>query len=115
MVMFVLGVIGSSYLRGPKPFPMEQESASVAAQPLFDAPQESDPRPRATPEVGGQVSINTGTLAELDTLPGIGPVKAQAIIDYRTRIGGFKSLDELKAVKGIGDKTYAKLLPQIRL
>ncbi len=115
MVLFILGVIGSSYMRGPQPFPMSQEASSVAAPQLF-SPQ-AEPSAPSSPLIPktGQVSINNGTFAELDSLTGIGPVKAQAIIDYRTRIGGFKSLEELKAVKGIGDKTYAKLLPHIRL
>ncbi len=115
MVLFILGVIGSSYMRGPQPFPMSQESASVAAPQLFTPQPEPDSAPSQRSPQTGQVSINNGTFAELDTLPNIGPVKAQAIIDYRSRIGGFKSLEELKAVKGIGDKTYAKLLPLIRL
>ncbi len=115
MVLFILGVIGSSYMRGPQPFPMSQESASVAAPQLFTPQPEPDSPPSPTSPKTGQVSINNGTFTELDSLTGIGPVKAQAIIDYRSRIGGFKSLEELKAVKGIGDKTYAKLLPHIRL
>jgi comEA protein len=115
MVLFILGVIGSSYMRGPQPFPMSQESSSVAAPQLFTPQPEPDSAPSQRSKQTGQVSINNGTFAELDTLPNIGPVKAQAIIDYRSRIGGFKSLEELKAVKGIGDKTYAKLLPLIRL
>lgn len=55
------------------------------------------------------VNINTATPEELDTVKGIGPGKAKAIVDYRTKNGPFKSVDDLKAVKGFGDKTLAKL------
>ena len=115
MVMFILGVIGSAYVRQPEPFPMQQESSSVGAQPLISPPTASGSSQSGAPQTAGQVSINNGSSEELQTLPGIGPVKAQAIIDYRNRIGGFKSLDEINAVKGIGEKTYAKILPLIRL
>ncbi|MGW4974674.1 helix-hairpin-helix domain-containing protein [Streptomyces mirabilis] len=49
------------------------------------------------------VSLNTATVDQLDTLPGVGPVLAQHIIDYRTQHGGFRSVDELREVNGIGD------------
>ncbi|RMB86399.1 DNA-binding protein [Streptomyces shenzhenensis] len=62
--------------------------------------------------VGGPaapVSLNTATVDQLDTLPGVGPVLAQHIVDYRTRHGGFRSVDELRQVKGIGDRRFADL------
>lgn len=55
------------------------------------------------------VNINTATPAELEALPGIGPAKAKAIAQYRQEHGAFKSVEELKNVKGIGDAVLAKL------
>ena len=55
------------------------------------------------------ININTATPGELDGVKGIGPAKAQAIVDYRSKNGPFKSLDDLKNVKGFGDKSIAKL------
>lgn len=62
-----------------------------------------------------KISLNRATLQELLTLPGIGEVKAQAIIDYRQENGNFNSIDELKNVKGIGDSTFEKLKDYITI
>src|SRR6476619_4660388 len=55
------------------------------------------------------ININTASLQELEALNGIGPVKAQAIIDHRKANGPFKSIEQLKDVKGIGDATFDKI------
>lgn len=66
-----------------------------------------------TAAASGKVNINTATAAELDTLPGIGPVKAQSIIAYREANGNFSSIEDLILVDGIGEKTMAELRPLI--
>jgi competence protein ComEA len=59
------------------------------------------------------VNLNTATVEELDTLPEVGPVTAQAILDYRTEHGGFASVEELLDIEGIGEKTLAKIAPHV--
>ena len=61
------------------------------------------------------VNINSATQEQLESLDGIGPVKAQAIIDYRKKNGPFKSLEDVKKVDGIGDATYDKIRKDIML
>ena len=55
------------------------------------------------------VNLNTATASDLDGIKGIGPSKAKAIIDYRSKNGSFKSVEDLKNVKGFGEKSIAKL------
>lgn len=60
-----------------------------------------------------KVNINTANLKALSSIKGIGPERAKSIIDYRTKNGSFTSIEDLKKVKGIGDKIYSKISSQI--
>ncbi|MGW6722234.1 helix-hairpin-helix domain-containing protein [Streptomyces sp. NPDC054995] len=60
------------------------------------------------------LSLNTATAEQFETLPGVGPVLAQHMIDYRTENNGFRSVDELRQVNGIGDRRFADLQPLVR-
>ncbi|MFI6872751.1 helix-hairpin-helix domain-containing protein [Streptomyces sp. NPDC050400] len=62
----------------------------------------------------GPIGLNTATVEQLDTLPGVGPVLAQHIVDYRTEHGGFRSVDELREVNGIGDRRFEDLQNLVR-
>ena len=71
----------------------------------------ADPGPGAP--TGPLVNINTASETELETLPEVGPVTAQAILQWRSEHGGFSSVDELLEVDGIGDATLGKLAPYV--
>ncbi|HEY3685669.1 MAG TPA: ComEA family DNA-binding protein [Streptosporangiaceae bacterium] len=86
-------------------------AASAAGQTPPPGVPPAGATPGATP--GTPVSLNNGTAEQFDTLPGVGPVLAKRIIDYRTQHGGFHSVDELGDVQGIGPKRMADLKPLV--
>ncbi|WP_406105430.1 helix-hairpin-helix domain-containing protein [Micromonospora globbae] len=67
------------------------------------------PAPTGIPGAGGKLNLNTATLAQLDALPGVGPVLAQRILTHREQHGGFRSVGDLRQVDGIGDARYEQL------
>ena len=83
--------------------------------------------PSKTPEEGdsnggtdedfsdGRININTADASELEEITGVGEVTAQKIIDYRKENGSFKTVEDLKQVSGIGDKTFEKLKKEIKV
>ncbi|MEU4093548.1 ComEA family DNA-binding protein [Streptomyces sp. NPDC026673] len=97
--------------------PGTDTSALNLARPLADGEQIAVGRPAAPAVAGvpggaaatGPVSLNTATAEQLDALPGVGPVLARHIIDYRSRRGGFTSVEQLRDVNGIGDRRFSDL------
>ena len=74
---------------------------------------EDDPYSPVPEEPSGKININSATVSELDSLPGIGPAKAQAIVDYRDQNGPFRTIDDLLNVPGIGPKILETIRDQI--
>ena len=62
---------------------------------------------------GALVDLNKASQAQLESVKGIGPAKARAIIEYRSKMGPFKSVEDLKKVTGFGEKTVAKMRSEL--
>jgi len=86
----------------PRPTPPPGEAASPGAPGASGAP-------------GTPLDLNTATADQLDALPGVGPVLAQRIVAYRTQHGGFRSVEQLQEVSGIGARRFADLEPMVRV
>lgn len=71
--------------------------------------------PGAPGGAAGPLDLNAATLEQLEALPGVGPVLAQKILDWRTAHGRFSNVDELREVGGIGDKKYGDIAPKVRV
>jgi competence protein ComEA len=93
------------------------EQVAVGVPAATDA---APPTAPATAEAGGAATgspldLNTASVAELDALPGVGPVTAQRIVEWRSRNGRFASVDQLREVEGIGERRFAQLRELVRV
>ena len=94
--------------------PVHIYQATAPADAAPEPPEtETEPEPETAPAITGPLNITTATAEQLDTLPGIGPVLAQRIVDYRTANGGFRAVEELLNVSGIGNAKLMEILDEI--
>ena len=68
---------------------------------------------KASPAVATPVNLNTATVSDLEALPGVGAATAKLIVEHREKNGGFKKVEELMNIKGIGEKSFLKLKPMV--
>jgi competence protein ComEA len=80
-------------------------ASTLHASPAQTAAQAAPAKP--------QINLNTATVDQLETLPGIGQKTAELIVEFRTNNGGFKRIEDLMNIKGIGEKSFLKLKPLI--
>lgn len=127
LLLFAVGYVGAQRLR--RPAQIVFETPLVQPEPARQAPVQpiTDPKPQVAPSASpairttktlaapGSVSLNSATAAELQTLPGVGPATAQKILDFRKENQGFRSIDELRHVKGIGEKKLAAMRKYLKL
>lgn len=97
----------------PEAPPAPDTSAAKGTASVTDKAVESGTKIPEPAVQGKATDLNRASVSELDKLPGIGPSKAKAIVEYREKQGGFRTIEELKKVKGIGDKTFETLKPFI--
>ena len=89
------------------------EQILVGVEPVAAAAAPGGGAGQGAANTTARISLGTATLEQLDTLPGIGPVTAQAILDHRAEHGPFASVDDLLDVKGIGEATLADLRDRV--
>lgn len=101
--------------------PAAAKPASQVSAPQRSAPEASDseeedrPAPRAKKELTGKLNLNTASEEQLQLLPTVGPAKAERIVTWRKKNGGFKRPADLRKVKGFGYKTLKRLEPYLEI
>lgn len=99
--------VQSSLPKQDQPANQPQVAGATQTLPVGTSADQSSP--------AGKINLNSATVSQLDSLKGIGPTYAQRIIEYREANGGFKTIEEVKNVKGIGDKTFEKFKDEVTI
>ncbi|MDB4954574.1 MAG: competence protein ComEA helix-hairpin-helix repeat protein [Myxococcales bacterium] len=108
LVLLVAAMGGSWTLRAASAAP---PGAAVAAKPMLDDQGGRPPKKSAHKDLAGKLNLNTATEEQLMMLPSVGPAKAERIVAWRKKNGGFKRVADLRRVKGFGYKTFKRLEP----
>ena len=99
--------------------PMLVAISSLLVLCLLSAPSaveaQGSPKAVKAADAAAPVNLNTATAEQLETLPGVGPATAKRILEYRQKNGGFKKIEELMNVRGIGEKAFLRMKPQLTL
>lgn len=110
VAMFIFaGVFG--YIAFTQPRLGTEQSSSV--NQVEYSPRFADQSGDKKSQKSGKINLNTCTVDDLVSVDGIGETRAKAIISYREKIGGYKSVEEIKNISGIGDATYESLAPYL--
>lgn len=111
----VVIALGGNWTFGQNAQAAPRPAANVAALPPADpAPEQPNaPVKKAGKQLSGKLNLNTATVDQLQLLPSVGPAKAERIVDWRKKNGGFKRVADLRRVKGFGYKTLKKLEPHL--
>ena len=115
VVSFVVGMGVKFYRSYWAPLPALVAEKNISLSSIEKNAGEGEGRGVKTKITTRKVFLNTATQEDLERLPGIGPVTAGRIIEYRREKGFFSSLEELTKVKGVGQKTVEKLKPYLKL
>ena len=87
--------------------------AMLIAVPAIGAAQDKPAKARTAAAPASPLNLNTATVAQLQALPGVGAATAKLIVEHRQKNGGFKKVEELMNIKGIGEKSFLKLKPMV--
>jgi competence protein ComEA len=96
-----------------KLIPVALAALVFASVPAVCAAQGKESKPKPARAASAPMNLNTATQADLQTLPGVGAATAKLIIEHRQKNGGFKKIEELMNIKGIGEKSFLKLKPLV--
>ena len=113
-IALLVAAMGGTWTRAASAAPSAQAAvtrpSAVSAQPGHD-PDEPPAKKGSHKQLTGKLNLNTANEEQLQLLPTVGPAKAERIIAWRTKNGGFKRIADLRRVKGFGYKTFKKLEP----
>jgi competence protein ComEA len=94
---------------------MVMAMAMTTTSQAAETAQDKAAKGKAEAAPSAPLNLNTATVAQLEALPGVGAATAKLIVEHRQKNGGFKKVEELMTIKGIGEKSFLKLKPMLTI